>query len=114
MMSGCEFFDKLEEYYMLEPRYRTIIIDTINKYNDGHKDLTNTSVRISFMSHGIHGRTIIIKINGDNFRPLAITLMAKELGLKIINHVLVKREIIQSYYYNPCSKHIIELGVKKE
>ena len=112
VMNAVEFFDKLEEYSSLEPRYRTIIIDTINKYNDGHNDLTNTNVRITFMSHGIHGRTIILKIHGDIFRPLSIRYMAHELGLEVKDHYRTVREVIQSDYYEPCVEHTIVFGVK--
>ena len=109
-----DYFKKLEEASNIEPTARTHFLNTLNKYNDGYNNLTNENVSISFIPYGIHGETVIMKINGDSFRPLAITLFAKELGLKVTDHVRIVREVIQSDYYKPCSKHIIHFKVMED
>ena len=113
-MMAKDYFRKIKEASNIEPQARTHFLNTLNKYNEGHNDLTNENVSISFLPYGIHGETIIMKINGDIFRPLAITLFAKELGLKVTDHVRIVREVIQSDYYKPCSKHIIHFKVRED
>ena len=108
------YFKKIKEASDIEPKARTHFLNTLNKYNEGHNDLTNENVSISFIPYGIYGETVIMKINGDSFRPLAITLFARELGLKVMDHVRIVREVIQSDYYKPCSKHIIHFKVRED
>lgn len=112
-MKANDYFNKLIEAYSIEPKARTHFIDTLNKYNEGFDDLTNTNVSIMFMPSGIHGRTVIMKIHGDNFRPLAIKLFADELGLEVTDHLRNVREVIKSDYYEPCVKHVIHFKVKE-
>ena len=108
------YFKKIKEASDIEPKARTHFLNTLNEYNEGHKDLTNENVSISFIPYGIYGETVVMEINGDSFRPLAITLFARELGLKVVDHVRIVREVIQSDYYKPCSKHIIHFKVRED
>jgi len=112
-MKANDYFDKLIEAYSIEPQARTHFLHVLNKYNDGYEELTNTKVSISFIPQGIHGRTVIMKIHGDDFRPLAIKLFADELGLQVMDHLRNVREVIQSDYYEPCVKHVIHFKVKE-